>query len=64
SSPAGAGGTSLRMYRSKPPGLWIGCFGPGSRLVLRLSGHQAGLRHDVTAFTYQALVDRQMVVSG
>ncbi|MER5956501.1 hypothetical protein [Streptomyces sp. NPDC001893] len=34
------------------------------RLVLRLSGHQAGLRHDVTAFTYQALVDRQMVVSG
>ncbi|MFF1397692.1 hypothetical protein ACFVZD_28245 [Streptomyces sp. NPDC058287] len=34
------------------------------RLVLRLSGYQAGLRHDVTAFTHQTLVDRQMVVSG
>ncbi|WP_329579073.1 hypothetical protein [Streptomyces sp. NBC_01361] len=34
------------------------------RLVLRLLGHQASLGHDVTAFAYQALVDRQMVVSG
>ncbi|MFE2732800.1 hypothetical protein [Streptomyces sp. NPDC059349] len=33
-------------------------------LVPRLFGHQAGLRHDVTAFTYQTLVDRQMIVSG
>lgn len=27
-------------------------------------GHNAGFRHDVTAFAYQALVDRQIVVSG
>jgi hypothetical protein len=33
-------------------------------LVLRLFGHYARFRHDVTMFTYQALVDRQMVVSG
>ncbi|MFF1259769.1 MULTISPECIES: hypothetical protein [unclassified Streptomyces] len=34
------------------------------RLVQRLSSYQASLGHDVTALTYQALVDRQMVVSG
>jgi hypothetical protein len=34
------------------------------RLVQRLSSYQAGLRHDVTTFTYQALVDRQVVDSG
>jgi hypothetical protein len=33
-------------------------------LVLHVLGCHAGFRHDVTALTQQAFVDRQMIVSG
>ena len=33
-------------------------------LALHLLGCHAGFRHDVTAFTQQAFVHRQMIVSG
>jgi hypothetical protein len=33
-------------------------------LMLCLFGYHASFRHDVTTFMYQALVDRQMIVSG
>ncbi|MDX3763614.1 hypothetical protein ACFY1B_51250 [Streptomyces mirabilis] len=33
-------------------------------LTLRLFGHRTSFRYDVTAFTYQTLVDRKMIGSG
>jgi hypothetical protein len=39
----------------------VECFG---HLALRLLGRRTGFLHDVTALTHQALVDRQVVVSG
>jgi hypothetical protein len=33
-------------------------------LTLRLFGYRASFCYDVTAFAYQALVDRQVIVSG
>ncbi|MCZ4507317.1 hypothetical protein O3Q52_03665 [Streptomyces sp. ActVer] len=39
----------------------VECLG---HLALRLLGRHAGFLHDVTALTHQALVDRQMIVSG